>query len=151
VEVDVETGHVDVMEYFGVADCGTVMNPRSLGAQIIGGGTQGISSALFEKWVFDPRWGVTGSLRLHEARPLGFLDAPREAGWAAVELPDPNTPVGARGIGEPGIGGGATAVVSAINDALGGHYFNRTPLSADRILAAIEGRQTGFGPLQTHV
>ena len=59
VEVDVETGAVTLVDYLGVADVGTVINPRSLIAQINGGSCLGIAHALFQKAVVDPRYGET--------------------------------------------------------------------------------------------
>ncbi len=151
VEVDRETGVVDLKEYLPVTDCGTVLNPRSLAAQIHGGGLQGISVALFEKWAFDSQWGVNSNKRFYTAKPVSILDVPVAMDYGAVDLPDPETPVGAKGIGEPPIGAGAAAVACAIADALGGIYLTRTPLTPDKILNAIEGRSPAYGPLQTHV
>ena len=61
--------------------------------------------------------------------------------WAAVDLPDPETPVGARGIGEPPVGGGCCAVLNAIADALGDEIFRRAPVTLDMILTALEAGQ----------
>ena len=96
VEVDADTGEVDMKRYEVVADCGTVMNPRSLGAQLHGGGVQGFGMARSQKWVFDPRWGIPFAHRFYTARPPGILDVPSEMKWAAVELPDTNNPVGSK-------------------------------------------------------
>ncbi|MDP2958091.1 MAG: xanthine dehydrogenase family protein, partial [Longimicrobiales bacterium] len=101
VEVDVETGAVAVKEYTGVADCGTILHPRSLGAQILGGSIQGMGVALSQRWVYDPKWGTAFAKRLYTARPPSILDVPMDMKWAAVEIPDPATPIGAKGIGEP--------------------------------------------------
>jgi len=151
VEVDFETGHVVVKEYTAVTDCGTVLHPRSLAAQLHGGGVQGMGMARSQRWVFDPQWGVAFAKRFYTARPPGILDVPLEMKWAAVGIPDPQTPVGAKGIGEPPLGAGAAAITSAIADALGGQCLCRTPLTADMILAAVEGREQPYGPLETHV
>jgi xanthine dehydrogenase molybdenum-binding subunit len=151
IELDVETGHVDIKEYVAVTDCGTVVHPRSLGAQLHGGGVQGFGLARSQKWVFDPKWGVPFAKRFYTARPPGILDVPREMKWAAVDLPDPQTPVGAKGIGEPPIGAGAAAITSAIADALGGQCLCRTPLTTDVILSALEGRELPYRPLEIHV
>ncbi len=151
VSVDVETGHVDLEDYTAVTDCGTVLHPRSLAAQLHGGGVQGFGMARSQKWVFDPKWGVPFAHRLYTARPPGILDVPLEMDWAAVGEPDPETPVGAKGIGEPPIGAGAAAITSAIADALGGKCLCRTPLTADVILAALEGREQPYRRLDTHV
>ncbi len=150
VEVDVETGKIDVTEYTGVTDCGTVLHPRSLAAQIHGGAVQGFGQARSQKWVFDPQWGVAFAKRFYTARPPGILDVPLRMDWAAVDLPDPHTPVGAKGIGEPPIGAGAAAVASAVADALGGKCLCRTPLTTDVVLAALTGTEQPYRPLETH-
>jgi CO/xanthine dehydrogenase Mo-binding subunit len=58
----------------------------------------------------------------------------------SVNIADPQNPIGSKGIGEPVQGCAAAALLSAISDALGGHYFNRTPVTADQILNAASGR-----------
>ena len=151
VEVDVETGQVDLINYTGVADVGTVLHPRSLRAQGLGGSIQGMGIAMSQKWVFDPVWGVSFANRLYTARPPGMLDVPLDMDWAAVEIPDPQNPVGAKGIGEPPVGAGSAALTSAIADALDGRCLCRTPLTADVILAEIEGLEPAYGPLDLHV
>jgi len=151
VELDVETGVVDLVEYLGVTDCGTVLHPRSLGAQILGGSIQGMGMAMTQRWVFDPKWGVPFANRLYTARPPGMLDVPRELRWGAVDIADPQTPVGAKGIGEPPVGAGAAALGCAVADAMGGECLCRTPLTPDIILAELEGRPSPFGRLDQHV
>lgn len=151
VEVDEETGSVDIKEYCAVTDCGVVLHPRSLAAQLHGGSVQGFGIARSQKWVFDPQWGAGFGNRFYSVRPPGILDVPLEMTWAAVGEPDPQTPVGAKGIGEPPIGAGAAAIASAIADALGGKCLCRTPLTNDIILAAVEDRQPAYGLLSTHV
>ena len=151
VELDVETGKVDVVHFTAVTDCGVVVHPRGLGGQIFGGSFQGMGMAMSQKWVFDPVWGVSFAKRLYTARPPGMLDVPIDVQWAAVELPDPQTPVGAKGIGEPCVGAGSAALTSAISDALEGKCLCRTPLTPDVLLAEIEGREPAYGPLDLHV
>ena len=151
VELDVETGKVDVIHYTAVTDCGVVVHPRGLGGQVLGGSFQGMGMAMSQKWVFDPVWGVSFAKRLYTARPPGMLDVPIDVQWAAVELPDPQTPVGAKGIGEPCVGAGSAALTSAISDALEGECLCRTPLTPDVLLAEIEGREPAYGPLDLHV
>ena len=150
VEVDRETGEIDVKELLAVADCGTVLNPRGLKAQVSGGLLQGMSQARFEKWGYDLRWGVNQNKRLHTAKPISIMNTPDSFQFAAVGIPDRETPVGSRGIGEPPVGAGAAVVLSAVYDAIG-VYINRTPLSLDKILNALEGGATGYTTLQTHV
>lgn len=151
IELDTETGDVRLTDYTAVTDCGTVLHPRSLAAQLHGGAVQGFGMARSQKWVFDPKWGVPFAKRLYTARPPGILDVPLQMEWGAVNRPDPQTPVGAKGIGEPPIGAGSAAITSAIADALGGQCLCRTPLTADVILAALEGREQPHALLDTHV
>ena len=58
--------------------------------------------------------------------------------WAALDIPDPETPVGARGVGEAPVGAGFGAVVNAIAAAVGDEVFRRAPVTADMILTALE-------------
>ena len=69
----------------------------------------------------------------------------------AVNLPDPYSPIGSKGLGEPPLGAAAAAVVCAISDALGGTYFHRIPVSGDMILNAIEGQPQSYKPLAVNV
>ena len=151
VEIDVETGVVDIKEFVGVADCGTVIHPRNLGAQLYGGCLQGMGMAMTQRWVFDPQYGVSFANRFYTARPPGFLDVPLNMKWAAVGIADPQTPVGAKGIGEPPVGAGAAALTTATVAAMGGAGLCRTPLTPDTLLAEPEGREAPFGRLDQHV
>src|SRR5205823_5006114 len=77
---------------------------------------------------------------IEQSKPPTYLDVPAEIGWGAVDKPDPQNPVGVKGVGEPVQGSGAAAITSAIADALGGHLFNRTPVSLDMILNHLNNR-----------
>lgn len=151
VELDEETGVVKIKEYVGMTDCGTVIHPRSLGAQVLGGSIQGMGMAMTQRWVFDPKWGVPLANRLYTARPPGILDIPLDMKWGAVGIADATTPVGAKGIGEPPVGAGAAALTCAVADAMGGRCLCRTPLSPDIILAELEGREPAYGRLDQNV
>ena len=151
VELDEETGEVEIVDLASTADCGTVLHARSLAAQTNGGVFQGIGMAKSQRWVFDPRWGIPLAKRLYTARPPGILDVPRSPRFAAVNLPDPQTPVGSKGIGEPPVGAGEAAYACAVADAMGGRCLCRTPLTSDMILAELEGRPRPYGLLDTHV
>src|ERR1041385_7338163 len=151
VEVDVETGKVTLVDYLGIGDVGTVINPRSLLAQIKGGSCLGIAHALQQKWVFDPKYGLMVSRRFHNTRPLTILDIPATMNADTVGLPDPETPVGARGVGEPPVGAGYGAVLNAIADAVGVDVFRRAPVTADIVLTSLENKKRMHEPLQAHV
>jgi len=138
VEVDVETGKYHILDFLAYADVGTVLHPRSLGGQILGRSTLGIGHAIGQKWVYDQRYGWPLAKRFHHNKPPTILDVPVSMTWGAVNLPDPETPVGARGIGEPPVGGGCCAILNALSDALGDEVFRRAPVTPDLILGALE-------------
>ena len=151
VEVDLETGVYHVTDYTAVADVGTVLHPRSLGGQIFGGSMLGIGHALAQKWVYDPQYGVALARRFHHNKPPTILDAPLHYQWDALNIPDPETPVGARGVGEPPVGAGFGAVLTALADALGDDLFRRAPVTADMVLTALESGKRAHDPLAAHV
>jgi CO/xanthine dehydrogenase Mo-binding subunit len=138
VEVDVETGVYTILDFAAVADVGTVINPRSLKGQTFGGVMLGIGHAIGQKWVYDQHYGVPLAKRFYNNKPPTILDAPRSFSFAAVEIPDPETPVGARGIGEPPVGAGCAAVLNALASAIGDDMFRRMPVTSDMILEALE-------------
>ena len=145
VEVDVETGVYHLVEYHAVADVGTVIHPRALGGQILGRSILGMGHAIGHKWVYDQRYGVALARRFYQNKPTTILDVPAKMSWSAVELPDPETPVGAKGIGEPPVAAGTCAVLNAISAAVGDEVFRRAPVNADTILASLEeGRPMGY-------
>jgi xanthine dehydrogenase molybdenum-binding subunit len=148
VELDTETGKIDIKEMLCVADCGTVLHPVGLGHQIKGGNVMGIGLAHLERHVYDPKLGIPTTQSIEQSKPPTYLDVPAEIGWGAVDKPDPQNPVGVKGVGEPVQGSGAAAITSAIADALGGHLFNRTPVSLDMILNHLNKRPQAHKPLQ---
>ena len=138
VEVDVETGAYHVLDFLAVADVGTVIHPRNLGGQTLGGIMLGLGHALGQKWVYDQHYGVPLAKRFYQNKPPTILDAPATMRWAALDIPDPETPVGARGVGEAPVGAGFGAVMNAIAEAVGDEVFRRAPVTADMILTALE-------------
>jgi len=150
IELDVETGQFRMLDYLGVADCGTVIHPQSLANQVSGGAVMGFGLACYERHVYDPKLGLPANIGLHECKLPTYLDVPPEMDWAAVDKPDPQNPIGAKGIGEPLQGCAAAALVCAISDALGGHLFNRTPVVPDMIVNALAEQQPSHGPLQVN-
>ncbi len=150
VDVDVETGKVDILDYIAVADCGTVIHPMGLAAQVRGGAIMGFGLATTERHVYDPAYGRPNAAALYHAKPHTYLDMPANMDWAAVDQPDPQNPMGMKGIGEPLEGSASAALINAIGDALGGHLFNRTPVVTDMILNAAEGLPQSHKPLATN-
>jgi len=78
------------------------------------------------------------------------MDVPSDMITSAVDKPDPQNPVGAKGIGEPLMGCAASALICAISDALDGHYFNRTPVMPDMIINAAAGQPQSYKKFQVN-
>jgi xanthine dehydrogenase molybdenum-binding subunit len=148
IELDKETGKIDIVDYLGVADCGTVLHPMGLSAQIRSGAVMGFGMGLSERHIYDPQNGLPGNVGLIQAKPASYLDVPSHMQTLAVDIQDPQNPVGSKGIGEPVEGCATAAVLAAIADALGGHYFNRVPVLPDMIVNAAAGREQSHKPLQ---
>ena len=151
VEVDVETGHYHIVDFLAYADVGSVIHPAALGGQILGRSTLGIGHAIGQKWVFDPHYGVMVSKRFYYTKPPTILDVPVDMQWEALDIPDPETPAGARGIGEPPVGGGCASILNALSDALGDEIFQRAPVNADTILTSFEAGRPMQHPLVAHI
>jgi xanthine dehydrogenase molybdenum-binding subunit len=151
VEVDVETGKYQLLDYLAVADVGTVIHPKALGGQVLGRSMLGIGHAIGQKWVYDQHYGVPLAKRFHYNKPPTILDAPQKMAWDAVNIADPETPVGARGIGEPPVGAGCNAVLNAISAAVGDEVFRRAPVTADAILTSLEAGHPVGEPLTAHI
>jgi CO/xanthine dehydrogenase Mo-binding subunit len=150
IELDVETGKYEILDYVGISDCGTVMHPMGLATQIKGGAVMGIGLAGYEKHIYDPQNGLPGNVNLLQSKPPSYLDVPPSMQTAAVEIEDPDNPVGAKGMGEPVQGCAAAALLCAISEALGGHVFNRVPVMPDMIVNAASGRAPSHRPLQVN-
>jgi len=151
VEVDVETGVVRLVDFLSVGDVGVVVNPRSLTAQLNGGCCLGIAHALYQRLVYDPHYGLSLARRFYNNRPLTILDVPHTMPAVALGIPDPETPVGARGVGEPPVGAGYGAVMNAIADAIGVDAFRRAPVTSDVVLMSLTHGKRMHPPLRAHV
>lgn len=150
IELDTETGKIEIKAIMTVGDSGTILHPQAYGNTVRGGVVQGVGIAHFERRVYDPKLGSPAAVLLYQAKPPTYLDAPAANEWAAVEKPDPQNPIGVKGVGEPVVGSGASSVTSAISDALGGHLFNRTPVSVDMILNHLNAQPQAHKPLQVN-
>jgi CO/xanthine dehydrogenase Mo-binding subunit len=151
VEVDVDTGKVELVDFLSVADVGTVVNPRSLHGQINGGICLGVAHALCQKLVYDPHYGLSLARRFHYNKPLTILDVPVHMPTIALDMADPETPVGARGVGEPPVGAGYGAVLNAIASAVGVDVFRRAPVTPDIVLTSLESGRRMHDPWRAHV
>jgi CO/xanthine dehydrogenase Mo-binding subunit len=110
----------------------------------------GIGLAGYERHIYDPQNGLPGNISLLAAKPPSYLDVPSSMQTAAVQIEDPDNPIGAKGVGEPVQGCAASALICAISNALDGHYFNRVPIMPDMIVNAAAGRAPSHTPLQVN-
>lgn len=150
IELDLETGKYDILDYVGIAECGTVIHPKGLAQQMKGGAVWGMGMAGLERHVYDPQNGLPANIGYHQCGIPTYLDVPSVTKTDAVNIADPQNPFGARGIGEPAMGCSVAALQSAISDALDGHIFGRTPISPDMVVNHVMGRDQSFLPLQTN-
>ena len=138
VEVDPDTGDVDLLEYWATDDCGNVINPMIVDGQLHGGIAQGIAQALFEEAIYDETGNLlTGSLVDYPLPAAGNL--PMFSLDRTVTPSDVN-PLGVKGIGEAGTIGSAQTIVNAVVDAvshLGVRHIDM-PLRPKRVWQAIE-------------
>lgn len=140
VEVDTETGHVDILRYAAVHDAGTMVNPRSLEGQIIGGTAQGIATALLEEVVYDDQ-GQPLSTAFTDFLMPSAMEVP-ELAIGHEETPSPITEYGIKGGGEAGRMMAPGAVSAAIDDALVeyGVRVTELPATPERITRWIAGQ-----------
>ena len=144
VEIDPDTGHVDILSYVAVDDFGVTLNPLLLAGQVHGGATQGIGQAIMENTVYDRSSGqlVTASL-MDYALPRAS-DTPPFA-FETRNVRCATNPLGVKGAGEAGAIGSAPAVMNAVVDALYRAYRIRhmdMPATPERVWAAIrEGKR----------
>jgi aerobic carbon-monoxide dehydrogenase large subunit len=139
VEVDDDTGHIDIVSYVVVDDFGVTLNPLLLAGQVHGGAVQGIGQAMLERTVYDASSGqlITASLMDYAL--------PRAADMPSFTFETRNVrcttnPLGVKGAGEAGTIGAAPAVMNAIVDALYRAYRIRhvdMPATPERVWAAI--------------
>ena len=139
VEVDTQSGEIEIKKYVAVDDCGKVINPMIVDGQVQGGIAQGLGQALLEEVVYDEDGQlITGSLmdyavaRAEDLPPLEF---------ARTETPSPVNPMGVKGVGEAGTIGSTPSIVNAVVDALApfGVKHIDMPLKPEKIWRLCQG------------
>ena len=139
LEIDPETGEIDVRRYFVAYEVGKAVNPMLLKGQIVGGVAQGLGGAIYEELHFDEA-GQPRSTSFMDYLLPGAPESPREIdSLISEDAPTPTNPLGAKGAGESGIMAVGAAVAGAVSDALGRpDAIDRLPLTPERILLLIE-------------
>jgi carbon-monoxide dehydrogenase large subunit len=142
VEIDPDTGHVEVVRYSSVNDFGLVLNPLLVEGQIHGGVVQGIGQCLMESAQYDADAQLLTGSFMDYALPRAE-DTPVRIGWESHPVPATTNPLGIKGCGEAGCAGSMTSVMNAVVDALrelGIEHFDM-PASPHRVWRALQERR----------
>ncbi|MFW2831605.1 xanthine dehydrogenase family protein molybdopterin-binding subunit [Sphingomonas sp. ID0503] len=132
VRVNAITGEIRVSRILGSFDCGRILNPKTATSQFKGGIIMGLGLALMEETAFDERKGRVMNANLADYHVPVQMDVPEiEVMW--TDIPDPHSPMGARGIGEIGITGTGAAVANAVYNATG-KRIRDLPITLDKLL-----------------
>jgi carbon-monoxide dehydrogenase large subunit len=137
VEIDPETGQLEVCRYTVVEDVGRVMNLTMLTGQMHGGVAQGVGQSLMERMVYDGDGQPLSGSFMDYAMPRA--DMMPEIRFRAREVRTKVNPVGAKGVGEAGTVGSMVCVINAVCNALGVAHFEM-PASPERVWAALQGK-----------
>ena len=143
VEVDPDTGRIDLQQYYAVDDCGVQINPMIVEGQVHGGIVQGVGPALWEGVVYDDQGQPLTGTMLDYALPRA--DALPELNVQSNETPSPHHPLGVKGIGEAGTIASTCTVYNAAMDALRPLGVNRVdmPLTPEKVWRAINDARNG--------
>ena len=141
IEVDTETGEIEVLDIATAIDAGKVLNPKLCTGQVVGGVIQGLGSALWEEFRFDEHGRFLNPAFVDYKIPTA-KDLPRRMQQALLEFPQPGGPYGARGVAEHPMISVPGAIGNALFDALG-IEFTTLPLNYERILLRIREAQEG--------
>ena len=137
VEVDLDTGSVDVHRYGVAYDIGRAINPLLVEGQIVGGVAQGVGGALFEELAYDDSGQLVSASFMDYLIPTA-VEAPRVDVLITEDAPTPRNPLGAKGAGEGGAAAAGAALANAVADALAVEV-TRLPLSPERVVALARG------------
>ena len=138
VDVDDETGEVEVLRIVAAHDCGTPINPMLVEGQVQGGISMGLGFALQEEILFDGAGRQINPNLTNYIMPTA-LDMP-DIEVDIVDSYDPTGPFGAKGVGEPTLVPTAAAILNAIHDAVGVRITS-LPATSEKVLAAIKAKR----------
>lgn len=140
VEVDIETGHVEVLNIWDVSDHGTIIHPPSVDGQIMGGTMQQLAQTLIEENAYDDK-GYPKYTTIREYGSPTIMLAPKSFEIKHIETPSEGTSIGAKGVGEAGCIATTTVLMAAVEDALrplGVTRVTHAPLTPWAIKASID-------------
>jgi len=138
VEVDKETGQVDLKRYVALDDCGPQINPVIVEGQVHGGVVQGVGQALWEEAVYDENGQLLTGSMIDYALPRADLLPNIEV--LSTVTPSPHHPLGLKGIGEAGTIASTAAVYNAVMDAVAplGVKTLQMPMTPERVWRAMQ-------------
>lgn len=138
VEVDPDTGKVEILKYYVADDCGTRLNPATVDGMTQGGIAQGVGAALLEEYVYDDSGQPLTSTFMDYLIPT-VHEVPMSV-KAVLVTPSPFTPLGTKGMGEGAMNTTPAAIMSAVNDALLplGVQCREVPASPDRLWRLVQ-------------
>jgi aerobic carbon-monoxide dehydrogenase large subunit len=141
--IDPGTGQVKMLRYLVVEDCGVVINPLIVDGQVLGGVTQGVAAALYERICYDAEGQPVSTTLMDYLVPTAAEMCPVEV--IHLQTPSAFSESGAKGMGEGGMIGAPATVLNAVNDALtgAGASFDHIPVLPGEICAALAGVAAG--------
>ena len=141
VEVDIETGGVEILRYIVMHDCGNVINPMVVKGQVEGGVAHGVGNALFERMIYDDN-AQPVNVNFGEYLLPGSTDVPHVE-LHHMETPSPLNPIGVKGAGEGGTIPAIAAIIAAIENALPpfGVKISKSPVSPSHLVGLIRNAE----------
>ncbi|MFT4921300.1 MAG: carbon-monoxide dehydrogenase large subunit [Haloarculaceae archaeon] len=138
VEIDRETGEVDIRRFYALDDCGNRINPMIVEGQVHGGLAQGIGTALLEEVTYDDNGNVTAGDFMNYLLPTSMEIPEMDTDYTVT--PSPHHPIGAKGVGESPTVGSPPAIVNAVVDAMehAGVSHVDMPMTPDRVWAKLD-------------
>jgi carbon-monoxide dehydrogenase large subunit len=148
VEIDRETGEVDIRQFYALDDCGKRINPMIIEGQVHGGVAQGIGTALMEAVTYDENGNVTAGDFMNYLLPTSMEIPEMETDYTVT--PSPHHPIGAKGVGESPTVGSPPAIVNAVVDAMShaGVRHVDMPLTPDRVWEAMNDAGLTRDPIE---
>ncbi|MEM6345455.1 MAG: aerobic carbon-monoxide dehydrogenase large subunit [Bacteroidota bacterium] len=116
VDIDKETGQIDIRRFVAIDDCGNIINPMIVEGQVHGGLTQGLAPAMYEEFIYDDEGNLLNGTFMDYLVPTAVESPNWETGHTIT--PSPHHPIGAKGVGESPTVGAPPAIANAIVDAL---------------------------------